>query len=92
MATPAYIFACYECVASKTMHNLNDANNPNDNSNHDCNNHNNPNDNHNQNDVNKKHLCPANPDFIPDMNCEDHVECNDPIFRYLEFCIKSNML
>ena len=75
MATPAYIFACYECVANKTMHNLNDANNPNDNSNHGCN-------NHNQNDINKNHLCPADPDFIPDMNCEDHVECNDPIFRY----------
>ena len=33
--------------------------------------------------VKKYHECPASDDFMPNsMDCEDHVECNDPISRY----------
>ena len=35
--------------------------------------------------VKKYHECPASDDFMPNfMDCEDHVECNDPISRYPE--------
>ena len=34
--------------------------------------------------VKKYHECPASGDFMPNfMDCEDHVECNDPISRYI---------
>ena len=33
--------------------------------------------------VKKYHECPGSGDFMPNfMDCEDHVECNDPISRY----------
>ena len=27
------------------------------------------------------HFCPGHKEFKPNINCKDHVECNDPIFR-----------
>ena len=36
--------------------------------------------------VKKYHECPASDDFmLNSMDCEDHVECNDPISRYKKF-------
>ena len=29
----------------------------------------------------KEHTCAASADFEPELFCEDHVECNDPMFR-----------
>ena len=30
---------------------------------------------------NSWHHCPCHKDFKPSIDCRDHVECNDPIFR-----------
>ena len=30
------------------------------------------------------HYCPRNSNYKPDLNCKDHVECNDPIFKCFE--------
>ena len=27
------------------------------------------------------HYCPANPKFVPSLSCQDHLECNDPVFK-----------
>ena len=31
--------------------------------------------------VGEDHYCPAHPRFFPSMSCQEHLECNDPIFR-----------
>ena len=31
----------------------------------------------------RQHSCASNVYFEPDLFCADHVECNDPIFRYI---------
>ena len=28
------------------------------------------------------HYCPANDYFVPNLFCKEHVECNDPIYRF----------
>ena len=84
MAKPSYILSCYDSVAERTYKNLN-----NDTDMHlscDC----------SQSEaldtVPKRsiryyvdrddfHYCPAHPRFFPSMSCQEHLECNDPIFR-----------
>ena len=28
------------------------------------------------------HYCPAHDDFVPNLFCREHLECNDPIYRF----------
>ena len=79
MAKPSYILSCYDSVAertyTKTDHNQRQ--------NHSC---------HcsqieAQDTIARRmiqgavHYCPAHPRFFPSMSCQEHLECNDPIFR-----------
>ena len=67
MAKKEYLFACYEVVVEEKKGD--------DDKIQDCNcGADEPRDEH-------WHSCPGHRDFTPDINCKDHVECNDPIFR-----------
>ena len=38
--------------------------------------------NRRKNSINKKfHFCPAHSNYQPVEDCQQHIECNDPIFR-----------
>ena len=87
MSEPCYILACYECVFDKYLKNIikNDVGQVQYVSgvarrlyqyvshlqrqvSHYC-------------TCSSEHHCPDNPNFIPSMECDNHLECNDPIFR-----------
>ena len=91
MAKPSYILACYECAVDKTF--SDDNHKPKihfkgfnkKRSFHRlaidkqmsidiCNCH------HADSEI-EFHYCPANPKFVPSLDCQDHLECNDPIFK-----------
>ena len=89
MAKKCYIFSCYEAVVEA---NLNDSGEIND-----CRCHNLKSEvdgEANKNDTletmismvvpfmdNEEHHCAAHEDFVPELFCTDHIECNEPIFR-----------
>ena len=67
MATKAYLFACYEVVVEEKKGKNGYI--------EDC-------------DCTSpimesetRHYCAGHRDFKPDIDCKEHVECNDPIFR-----------
>ena len=70
MAKPYYILACYECVVEATF-----SENEKKHEEYTCTC---PKEDE---QTFRQHYCPAHPNFIPYINCHDHVECNDPIFR-----------
>ena len=81
MAKPSYILSCYNSVAEKCFMDNNQRL------------HNSCNCSQNEDSVDaaskhyyyvrrdEVHYCPAHPQFFPSMTCQEHLECNDPIFR-----------
>ena len=39
---------------------------------------------------NVNHFCPAHPKYNPNMKCQDHMECSDPIFRCFDLAKLAN--
>ena len=92
MSKKCYIFSCYEAVVEA---NLNDSGEIND-----CKCHNLTSEvdgEANKNDTletyismvvpfmdNEEHHCAAHEDFVPELFCNDHIECNEPIFRLVD--------
>ena len=87
MAKPSYILSCYNSVAEKTFKDNNQR------LHHSCD----CSQNEDSVDTTTSkysikhyyyyvckdefHYCPAHPRFFPSMSCQEHLECNDPIFR-----------
>ena len=69
--------ACYHCIAEKTLENWNS-------------------DGIMQSygcqcwEENVNHFCPAHPKYNPNMKCQDHMECSDPIFRCFDLAKLAN--
>ena len=89
MAKKCYIFSCYEAVVEANLNDSGDIN--------DCQCQNltsevdhvaNKNDNTLETMIsmvpfmdNQEHYCAAHGDFKPELFCDNHIECNEPIFR-----------
>ena len=88
MAKPSYILSCYDSVAEKTYTKTDH----NQRQNHSCH----CSQIEAQDTIARRtiqgavrsyyyvgedHYCPAHPRFFPSMSCQEHLECNDPIFR-----------
>ena len=77
MAKPSYVLACYYYIAEKTIEKWNT-------------------DGIMQSygchcwEENVDHFCPAHPKYNPNMKCQDHMECSDPIFRCFDLAKLAN--
>ena len=88
MAKKCYIFSCYEAVVEA---HLNDSGEINDCQCHNLTSEEDREDNKNNTLEtmismvpfvdNQEHHCAAHEDFVPELFCNDHIECNEPIFR-----------